>query len=58
MLYDYVYKVAETEFADRLFPEDDERHYQFQSFFELHINRLEKENLIVVKQKDEKPIEL
>lgn len=57
-LYDYVYEVAEKEFADRFFPDDDERHYQFLSFFELHIDRLEQEGLIVVKRKNEKPIEL
>lgn len=57
-LYDYVYDVAEKEFADRFFPDDDERHYQFLALFELHIDRLEKEGLIVVKRKNEKPIEL
>lgn len=57
-LYDYVYEVAEKEFAERFFPNDDERHYQFLSFFELHIDRMEKEGLIVVKRKNEKPIEL
>lgn len=56
--YDYVYEVVEKEFADRFFPDDDERHYQFLSLFELHIGRLEKESLIVVKRKNEKPIEL
>ena len=58
MLYDYVYEVAEKEFASRFFSGDDERHYEFQSFFEHHIERLEKEGLIVVKYKNEKPIEL
>lgn len=56
--YDYVYEVVEKEFADRTFPDDDERHYQFQSFFDLHVGRLEKEGLIVVKYKNEKPLEL
>ena len=56
--YDYVYEVVEKQFADRFFPDDDERHYQFLSLFELHIVRLEKESLIVVKRKNEKPIEL
>ena len=56
--YDYVYEVVEKEFADRFFPDDDERHYQFLALFELHIDRLEKESLIVVKRKNGKPIEL
>ena len=58
MLYDYVYEVIEKEFANSFFPDDDERHYQFQSFFELQIKHLEKEGLIVVKFKNEKPKEL
>ena len=56
--YDYVYGVVENVFANRFFPNDDERHYQFQTFFELHIERLYKEGLIVFKRKNEKPIEL
>lgn len=58
-LYDYIYDNAQTEFADMLFPDDDERHYKFQSFFEHHIGKLEKEQgLIVVKYKNEKPKEI
>lgn len=57
-LYDYVYEVTEKEFAERFFPNDDERHYQFLSFFELHIDRLEKEGIFVVKRRNEKPIEI
>ncbi|MBO5614113.1 MAG: hypothetical protein J5905_06365 [Prevotella sp.] len=57
-LNDYVYADVENGFAGKFFPDDDERHCQFQSFYELHIDRLEKEGLIVVKRKKEKPIEL
>ena len=59
MLYDYIYDNAQTKYADRFFPDDDERHYKFLSFFTLHISRLEKEHgLIVVKYKNEKPKEI
>lgn len=59
MLYDYIYENAQTEFAEMLFPNDNERHDKFLSFFELHIDSLEKElGLIVVKYKNEKPKEI
>lgn len=57
--YDYVYEVAENKFADKFFPDDDERHYQFLSFFEFHFDRLEKEQgFIAIKYKNEKPKEV
>lgn len=59
MLYDYIYESAEIEFANKFFPDDDERHYQFLSFFELHFERLEKEHgFIAVKYKNEEPKEV
>ena len=59
MLYENVYESAKIEFANKFFPDDDERHYQFLSFFELHFDRLEKEHgFITVKYKNEKPKEV
>lgn len=59
MLYDYIYEKAQSKYAERLFPDDDERHYKFMSFFEQHIGRMEKEHgLINVKYKNEKPLEI
>jgi len=58
MLYDYIYDSSQIEFAEKFFPDDDERHYQFQFFFESHIERLDKEGLIVIKYKNAKPREV